>query len=73
MNYGVPFIDKLKDDKSIFIMKFDGERNSKQYTFIIQGEKLGKENIIRIDTGDIEEGLAYVFVEYAKIVWDITI
>lgn len=65
----LPIIQKIKEDSGIVIIKLDGEREENIYTLLASGKKLGKEESIRLDTSNLEGGLAYICVEYAKIAW----
>lgn len=65
----LPFFTRIKDDSSILIIKLDGEREGNIYTLMISGKLLGQGEYIRTETSDLEGGLSYMFVEYAKIVW----
>lgn len=66
----IPFINKIKEDKSVFIIKVDGERDEDIYTIICSGSLLGDEGFLRIDTSDLEGGISYICCEYARIVWN---
>lgn len=65
------FFELIKQDKSIVIIKLDGEREEGIYTFIASGKKLKEEESLRMDTSDLESGLSYICVQYAKYAWDI--
>lgn len=62
-------MDEIRKDSGVIIIKFDGEREEDIYTFLASGKNLGEEGSIRLDTSDLEGGLSYVCVEYAKIAW----
>ena len=64
------FFELIKQDKSTVIIKLDGEREEGCYSFIASGKKLGEEESVRMDTSDLEGGLEYICVEYAKYAWD---
>ena len=69
IDYFLPLLQEIRRDSAVVIIKFDGEREENIYTLLISGKNLGKEESIRLDTSDIEGGLAYICVEYAKIAW----
>ncbi|WP_113672700.1 hypothetical protein [Vallitalea guaymasensis] len=69
IDYFLPIIQEIRKDSSVVIIKFDGEREENIYTVLASGKNLGNEEAIRLDTSDLEGGLAYVCVEYAKIAW----
>ncbi|WP_346894084.1 hypothetical protein [Clostridium sp. UBA871] len=66
----LPLLQEIRKDSGIVIIKFDGEREENIYTLLSSGKNLGKEESIRLDTSDIEGGLAYICVEYARIAWN---
>lgn len=65
----LPLLQEIRKDSSMVIIKLDGERENDIYTILISGKNLGAEESIRLDTSDIEGGLACVCVQYAKIAW----
>ncbi|SDZ31974.1 hypothetical protein [Thermoactinomyces sp. DSM 45892] len=65
----IPFISRMKEDRSVIIIKMDGEREKDVYTIVCTGELLGERNFLRMDTSDLNEGMAYVCCKYAEIVW----
>lgn len=69
VDWFLPFLNKMKEDASVIIIKLDGERIENIYTLIISGKKLGQGVLIRTETSDLEGGLSYICVEYAKKVW----
>lgn len=64
-----PFLNKMREDASVVIIKLDGERIENIYTLLISGNKLGQGVLIRTETSDLEGGLSFICVEYAKKVW----
>jgi hypothetical protein len=68
-----PIFELIKKDKSIIIIKLDGEREENIYTLIASGKKLGNDESIRMDTSDVEAGLSYICVEYARKAWGIEV
>ena len=67
----MPILSKIREDSSVVVIKLDGERSDDIYTLLISGEKLGADGYIRIDTSDLESGLAFICVKYASQVWGI--
>ncbi|TCP69400.1 hypothetical protein [Baia soyae] len=65
----LPFISKMREDQSIFLIRIDGRRDDDIYLVHCSGKILGEHNPISIDTSDLEEGVAYVCCKYAEIVW----
>lgn len=65
----LPFFTRIKENSSILIIKLDGEREKNLFTLMISGNLLGQGEYIRAETSDLEGGLSYIFVEYAKKVW----
>jgi hypothetical protein len=63
----VPLIERMRQDGAIVLIKFDGERtgpgDSGSYTFAVSGGRLG-DDYVRIDSGSIETGLAYIIAGY---------
>lgn len=66
-----PCLERIKKDSAVIIIKLDGEREDNVYTFLVSGKKLGSSESIRMDTSDLEGGLAYICTEYARIAWKI--
>ena len=62
-------MNEIRKDSGVIIIKLDGEREENIYTFLASGKNLGEEGSIRLDTSDLEGGLSYVCVEYARIAW----
>ncbi len=67
----MPFLTKITEDSSVVVIKLDGERSENIYILLIAGEKLGADGYIRIDTSDLESGLAFICVNYASQIWGI--
>lgn len=65
----LPLLNRMKEDASVVIIKIDGEREEDIYTLLISGNKLGQGVLIRSETFDLEGGLSYICIEYAKKVW----
>ncbi|WP_017813538.1 hypothetical protein [Paenibacillus shenyangensis] len=65
----MPFFQKIKEDSSILIIKLDGERKDNIFTLLISGNILGENNYIRTETSDLEGGLSFIIIEYAKKAW----
>ncbi|WP_294609424.1 hypothetical protein [uncultured Gilliamella sp.] len=70
----LPIIEKIKKEKSVFIIEFDGKRDGVNdngtYTIFIMGDHLlEKDILIRTDAYDLNEGLCYVIGTYADIFW----
>lgn len=63
-------INEIRRNSGVIIIKLDGEREENIYTFLASGKNLGEEGSIRLDTSDLEGGLSYICVEYAKIAWN---
>lgn len=68
----LPFIERIKEEKATFLVKFDGLRDEEQYTVVISGGNLG-EDFIRIDAQTLEDALAYGIVNYASRAWGLQI
>jgi hypothetical protein len=70
----LPLIKKIREDGSIFIVKFDGERAQKgesdPYSVAIFGEHLG-DVLIGTDASSLEEGLTYAIGKYAEVYWKV--
>ncbi|CAM2898038.1 hypothetical protein HAHI6034_01815 [Hathewaya histolytica] len=64
-----PIMNEIRKDSGVIIFKLDGEREDNIYTFLASGKNLGEGGSIRVDTSDLEGGLSYVCVEYARIAW----
>lgn len=62
-------MNEIRKDSGVVLIKLDGEREENIYTFVVLGKNLGEKEAIRLDTSDLEGGLAFVCVEYAKIAW----
>ncbi|MCM3289998.1 hypothetical protein M3661_07645 [Paenibacillus sp. MER 180] len=65
-----PFFTKIEEDSSVIIIKLDGEREENKYTLLILGKMLGQGEYIRAETSDLEGGLSFIIVEYAKRTWN---
>ncbi|MCR8845340.1 hypothetical protein NQ117_16780 [Paenibacillus sp. SC116] len=66
----LPFFRKIEGDSSVLIIKLDGEREENTYTLLVSGKLLGQGEYIRAETSDLEGGLSFIIVEYAKKVWN---
>ena len=68
----MPLIDRIRDDGSVFIIKFDGERihedDTGQFTVLVSGKQL-VDDPIRVDSNTLEEALSFALVKYAEKVW----
>ena len=64
-----PFFNKIKEDSSVLLIKLDGERDENIYTLLVSGSILGQGEYIRAETSDLEGGLSFIIVEYAKRAW----
>jgi|688.fasta_scaffold404044_2 hypothetical protein len=68
----MPLIDRIRNDGSVFIIKFDGQRTHEddtgQITVLVSGESLG-DDPIRVDSVTLEGGLSFALVKYAERVW----
>ncbi|AIF51850.1 hypothetical protein [Pelosinus sp. UFO1] len=69
----IPYLEKIKQDLSVVIIKLDGEREDNSYTFVASGKILGERESMRMDTSDLEGGVSYICIEYARIAWEIEI
>jgi hypothetical protein len=72
----IELIEKMRKDGTVVIIKFDGEReegmDNGPYTVLATGKLLNGE-YIKIDSGLLEDGLAYVIGNYAEEVWGINL
>jgi hypothetical protein len=68
----LPFLERIKAEKSTVVIKLDGLRKLEQdeapYTVVISAGGLG-EDFIRIDAQSIEDALAYAVINYAHRCW----
>ena len=68
----LPFLERIKAEKSTVVIKLDGLRKLEQgespYTVVISAGGLG-EDFIRIDARSIEGALAYAVINYAQRCW----
>jgi hypothetical protein len=67
----MPLLERMRTEGAIVIIKLDGERgdgDNGPYTVAVGGSLLG-DRACRIDTHAIEDALAYIIVEYARLEW----
>ena len=72
INYLWTFIEAIRNDESVFIIKVDGERTAPKdggsYTVFVTGKRLEGEPC-RADGSDIDEVVAEAILIYARIAW----
>lgn len=70
----LPFLEKIREERGIFVIKFDGERTGPNdngpYTILVSGGNLA-DNYIRTDSFVLEYGLAYAIINYAQRCWGV--
>jgi len=68
----MPLLEKMRSERAVVILKFDGERvgdeDNGPYTAMVQGGLLG-DYFPRTDSHSIEEAVSYIIIEYAKNCW----
>lgn len=64
----LPFLERMREEGAVVIIKLDGLRKSRPYTGVVSGGPLGDE-FFRIDERSIEECVSYIIVNYARHQW----
>lgn len=66
-----PAFEQMAEEGAVIIIKIDGQRGSLdtgKYTVVINGGQLG-EDFFRLDTEDLDEGLASGILFYSSRCW----
>ncbi len=66
-----PILERMRQEGAVVLLKLDGGRNDEEngpYTAVVSGRPL-KGAFFRTDAYSIEEALAYIIVEYARLQW----
>lgn len=72
IDYFLPFIEKMKNEGAVVVIKFDGERtkidDSGSYTVLVSGQVLNGD-FIRTDSDSLKSALVYVIGNYGEKFW----
>ncbi len=71
----LPFLERMKGDGAVVVLKFDGQRTDDKdtgsYTAIVTSPAIAQGGFIRTDAKTLEEALQFVVDGYAAEVWKI--
>ena len=59
-----PTLDHLRRQGVVVVIKLDGQRQSDEFTVVINGTSLGDGTSVRRDAGDVETGLVGALVDF---------
>ncbi|SMC75033.1 hypothetical protein SAMN04488524_2548 [Pedobacter africanus] len=66
-NKRIAYLEKIKDDGNVVVIKFDGERLDTQYTVFISFPVGLNRPMIRVDKSSLIEALRDVVKEYLSV------
>lgn len=68
----LPFLEKMRQEEAVVLIKFDGERKSNPYTAAVTGAVMG-EDFFRTDSRSLTDALTRVVIHYARVKWKISL